>query len=161
MDQLYGMTLTLERAKAARGRRLSSSGESRASVGRKLFPWAAGVTCWTDFAALFQTLEPHLPEGPETERTAMIRPARCVPREFDRTAQRFCMTLLDRKGRELNLEVAYRAHEQDLVRTLERITEDLKKGGGDGCAFLCLVRLEGEGLTLYPIEYYAEWGNGE
>jgi len=160
MDQLYGLVLTLERGRATQDRRLSASEDSRAAAGNALPPWEAlpEELCWRDFSALFQALESHLLDGPETERVALVRPARCVPEEFDRTAQLFRMLLLDGAGRVLPLEARYDAHSKALIQTLEKISQTIEDAPGRP-AFLGLVRLEGEGLVLYPIEYYADWGD--
>lgn len=156
MDQLYGLRLTLERGKATRDRRLSSSEDCRAMAGDSLQPWEAlpEEVCWTDFAKLFQALEPHLLEGAETDRTVLVRPSRWVPQKFDKTAQLFRMLLLDTKGRVLPLEVRFSAQSKALVELLEKIAQTPQ----ENTAFLGLLRLEGEGLTFYPIEYYSDWG---
>ena len=156
MDQLYGLRLTLERGKATRDRRLSSSEDCRAMAGDSLQPWEAlpEEVCWTDFAKLFQALEPHLLEGAETDRTVLVRPSRWVSQKFDKTAQLFRMLLLDTKGRVLPLEVRFSAQSKALVELLEKIAQTPQ----ENTAFLGLLRLEGEGLTFYPIEYYSDWG---
>jgi len=160
MDGLYGLTLRLERGRAAAGGRLSSSEESRAVVTGSAQPWQVlpREVCWEDFAQMFRAVEPYLLEGTENQRLVLLRPARCLPRAFDRTDQRFRLDLADREGRTLPLEVRYRASEQALVRTLEGIVRGLEERPEEVPAFLCLIRLEGEGLTLYPVEVYDHWG---
>lgn len=160
MDQLYGLTISLERGRATRDRRLSASEESFAAVGAPIQPWQAlpPELCWDDFSQLARALEPHLLEGAEVDRVALVRPASCVPRQFDRTAQRFRLDLADEAGRTLPLEVRYRAEEEALVAMLERLAERLEEKPEQVPAFLGLFRLTGEGLSLYPIEIYDGWG---
>ena len=64
------------------------------------------------------------------------------------------MLLLDGEGRVLPLEVRYSAQSKALVELLEKIAQKPR----ENTAFLGLLRLEGEGLTLYPIEFYSDWG---
>lgn len=160
MDQLYGVLLTLEDCKATADGRLSSTESAHAVIGPNRKPWEAlpPELCWTDFAAMYDELSPHLLWGPETERLVLLRPARCEARAFDKTAQKFRMLLYDAGGRALPLEVQYRAEEKALVQTLEQLAKEIEKKPGG--AFLCLARLAGEDLTLYPVEYYAKWRCG-
>lgn len=160
MDQLYGVLLTLEDCKATADGRLSSTEAAHAVIGPNRKPWEAlpPELCWTDFSAMFQYLAPHLLWGAETERVVLVRPAKCEAQAFDKTAQRFRMLLRDEAGRTLPLEVRYRAEEKALVQTLETLAKTI--GDKPGGAFLVLVRLAGEDLTLYPIEYYADWRCG-
>ena len=102
---------------------------------------------------MYDHLSPRLLWGPETERVVLVRPARCEAQAFDKTAQKFRMLLYDAGGRVLPLEVQYRAEENALVKTMEKLAEEYKPGG----AFLCLARLAGEDVTLYPIEYFKKW----
>lgn len=159
MDQLYGLRVTLERGKATRDRRLSSSEVSRAVIGERLQPWEVlpQEICWEDFTAMFQALEPRLLEGAETDRVVLVRPCGCAPQKFDRTDQLFRLLLRDRAGHALPVEVRYRAEEKALIQALEALVRQL--GEKPPPAFLGLLRLEGEGLILYPVEYYFEWGD--
>ena len=158
MDQLYNLLLTLEKGKATTDGRLSSSESSRGVLGANRKPWEVfpPELCWEDFAEMFQYLEPHLLEGTETERVVLLKPAAYKTQAFDRTNQLFQMLLADRKGRTIPLEVRYRAEESALVQTLEVLAKNIEKHPGG--AFLALARLSGENLSLYPIEYYSDWG---
>ena len=160
MDQLYNLTLTLNNGKATSDRRLSSSEESRGTIGASRKPWEVFPLelCWTDFSAMFQHLEPHLLDGPETERVVFLRPAACKAEAFDKTNQLFRMLLSDQDGRTVPLEVRYRAEEKALVQTLESLAKNIERHPGG--VFLALARLSGENLSLYPIEYYSDWGCG-
>lgn len=162
MDQLYGCTITLEGGKVSKDRRLSASEESRAAAGGKVQPWEAlpPELCWEDFSALFRAVEPFLLEGAETDRLVLVRPSACAAREFDGTRQLFRMELLDGEGRVLLLEARYWAEEKELIQVLERLARRLEEEPERVPAFLGLVRLEGEGLSLYPIEYWFDWGCG-
>ncbi len=160
MDQLYNLTLSLDHGKATADRRLSSSEESRGTVGANGKPWEVfpPELCWTDFSAMFQYLEPYLLEGPETDRVVFLRPAACKTEAFDKVNQQFRMTLSDSAGRTVPLEVRYRAEAKSLVQTLEALSKNIEEHPGG--VFLALARLSGENLSLYPIEYYSEWGCG-
>ncbi len=155
MDQLYDVLLTLEDCKATADGRLSSTESAHAVIGPNRKPWEVlpPELCWTDFSAMYDHLSPRLLWGPETERVVLVRPARCEAQAFDKTAQKFRMLLYDAGGRVLPLEVQYRAEENALVKTMEKLAEEYKPGG----AFLCLARLAGEDVTLYPIEYFKKW----
>ncbi|MCI9481969.1 MAG: hypothetical protein HFF88_06325, partial [Oscillibacter sp.] len=146
--------------KATSDRRLSSSEESRGTIGASRKPWEVfpQELCWTDFSAMFQHLEPHLLDGPETERVVFLRPAACKAEAFDKTNQLFRMLLSDQDGRTVPLEVRYRAEEKALVQTLESLAKNIERHPGG--VFLALARLSGENLSLYPIEYYSDWGCG-
>ena len=61
-------------------------------------------------------------------------------------------------GRTVPLEVRYRAEEKALVQTLESLAKNIERHPGG--VFLALARLSGENLSLYPIEYYSDWGCG-
>ena len=66
------------------------------------------------------------------------------------------MLLTDAGGRTLPLEVRYRAEESSLVQTLEALAKNIEQSPGG--VFLALARLSGEDLSLYPVEYYSDWG---
>lgn len=159
MAHLYGQELELRGGRAARGRRLSSSGQSRAALLGPLSPWDAlpQERQYQDFSLLFRDLRPALPDGPEADRVALLLPRECDPPDFDRVQQAFRLTLRDVRGRSLRLEVKYRKEEERVVDTLERFAESLKQTGGRP-AFLGICYLEGEELKLYPIEIYRDWG---
>ncbi len=159
MAHLYGQELELRGGRAARGRRLSSSGQSRAVLLGPLSPWDAlpQERQYQDFSLLFRDLRPALPDGPEADRVALLLPRECDPPDFDRVQQAFRLTLRDVRGRSLRLEVKYRKEEERVVDTLERFAESLKQTGGRP-AFLGICYLEGEELKLYPIEIYRDWG---
>lgn len=158
MDQLYGLTIVLGKCKATADRRLSSTESAHGEILSQKRPWEIfpPELCWDDFSELFQYLEPHLLEGTELERLVFLRPAVCKPQAFDRTNQLFRMLLSDAEGRTLPLEVRYRAEESALVQTLEVLADNIEKSPGG--AFLALAQLSGEDLSLYPVEYYSDWG---
>lgn len=159
MARLYGVSIELRDGRAARGRRLSSSGESRAAVTGSLDPWDAlpPERQYTDFSRLLRDLRPHLPDGPEADRVALLLPRFCGAPSFDRVSQTFCLPLWDAKLRRLVLEVRYRKEEQAVVDALERFAEKAVRRRKQS-AFLVLCSLDGDALRFYPIEVYAGWG---
>lgn len=159
MSLLYGMEIELRGGRATRGRRLSSSEQSRAVTVNSLKPWNAmpKERQYTDFSRLFGDLRPHLPDGPEAERVALLLPRSCGVPEFDRAGQIFRLPLRDRLGRRLLVEVRYRKEEKGVVDALERFAEKWKRKRGRP-AFLGICYLDGENLKLYPIEIYQVWG---
>lgn len=159
MARLYGVSIELRDGRAARGRRLSSSGESRAAVTGSLDPWDAlpPERQYTDFSRLLRDLRPHLPDGPEADRVALLLPRFCGAPSFDRVSQTFRLPLWDAKLRRLVLEVRYRKEEQAVVDALERFAEKAARRRKQS-AFLVLCSLDGDALRFYPIEVYAGWG---
>lgn len=159
MARLYGASIELRDGRAARGRRLSSSGESRAAVTGSLDPWDAlpPERQYTDFSRLLRDLRPHLPDGPEADRVALLLPRFCGAPSFDRVSQTFRLPLWDAKLRRLVLEVRYRKEEQAVVDALERFAEKAARRRKQS-AFLVLCSLDGDALRFYPIEVYAGWG---
>lgn len=156
---LYGMEIELRGGRATRGRRLSSSEQSRAVALDSLKPWNAlpRERQYIDFSRLFGDLRPHLPDGPEADRVALLLPRSCGVPEFDRAGQIFRLPLRDRLGRRLLVEVRYRKEEKGVVDALERFAEKWKRKRGRP-AFLGICYLDGEDLKLYPIEIYQVWG---
>lgn len=159
MSLLYGMEIELRGGRATRGRRLSSSEQSRAVAVDSLKPWNAmpKERQYADFSRLFGDLRPHLPDGPEADRVALLLPRSCGVPAFDRANQIFRLPLRDRLGRKLLVEVRYRKEEKKVVDALERFAEKWKQKRGRP-AFLGICYLDGENLKLYPIEIYQVWG---
>lgn len=159
MSLLYGMEIELRGGRATRGRRLSSSEQSRAVTVDSIKPWNAmpEERQYTDFSRLFGDLRPHLPDGPEADRVALLLPRSCGVPEFDRAGQIFRLPLRDRLGRRLLVEVRYRKEEKGVVDALERFAEKWKRKRGRP-AFLGICYLDGEDWKLYPIEIYQVWG---
>ena len=159
MARLYGVSIELRDGRAARGRRLSSSGESRAAVTGFLDPWDAlpPERQYTDFSRLLRDLRPHLPDGPEADRVALLLPRFCGAPSFDRVSQTFRLPLWDAKLRRLVLEVRYSKVVQAVVDALDRFAEKAVRRRKQS-AFLVLCSLDGDALRFYPIEVYAGWG---
>lgn len=158
MDQFYNLTFVLGKCKATADGRLSSTEGAHGEVLSQKRPWEIfpPELCWDDFSKMFQHLEPRLLNGTELERLVFLRPAVCTPQEYDKTNQLFRMLLTDAGGRTLPLEVRYRAEESSLVQTLEALAKNIEQSPGG--VFLALARLSGEDLSLYPVEYYSDWG---
>ena len=157
LGQAWNCGLNLSGAKASRDRALSATEQCRAVLlGRqnpdRVIP--AKAVC-TDFEWLLR--ERSGPHDPEVERLAVVRPARCLPQDYDQVRQVFSIRLVDGAGRDLFLEVHYKKEEEKVVEALEQLARRLRRKPDFRPVFFGLIYREEDRLKLYPIEYFAEW----
>ena len=158
LHQAWNASLDLTGAKATCTGNLSASEQCQATLlghsnpGR-VYP---GEQVYTDFGLLFA--QRSLPNTPERERLAVVRPQRCQPQPYDTVQQRFTLRLLDGEGRDLWLEVRYKKEEAKVVGLLEQLADKLSRDPHLAPVFFGVVFRENDRLKLYPIEFFTEWG---
>ncbi len=158
LHQAWNVSLDLTGAKATYAGNLSASDRCQATLlghsnpGR-VYP---GEQVYTDFGLLFA--QRSLPNTPERERLAVVRPRRCQPQPYDTVQQRFTLRLLDGEDRDLWLEVRYKKEEAKVVGLLEQLADKLSRDPRLAPVFFGVVFRESDRLKLYPIEFFTEWG---
>lgn len=160
MENLAAVRLRLNGAKVNRSGRLSSSSETKAEVTdeQKLKMSDINCCCYTDFGILFsQVILPGLKgwlyerQDSEVAGLVFIKPHSCEKAVFDRTSQRFSLSVMDENGKEIIIQVTFSRHEAYTIRYLERLAKRLEERPGDIPYFLGRVYLEEGRVRMYPV----------
>lgn len=157
-EELSQLEFELSGARAAAGRRLSASQETRGQLlgSRNLETPAFAESIVWDYEKLlrerFQPGEAREKGG----RLALVGAAGWEEPVFDRVAQRFSWELHDEKGRSLEVRVKYTKKEQLTIQFLERLESRLRGQKRESAVFFGALYLEEGRLCLYPIEFYPQ-----
>lgn len=175
LSELAASRLCLKGAKADARRRLSSSAETKGErMGvRILTEELLKNWYYEDFLSLFQERIPVCDtkkedgweQEPQSGEPVFIRPADMGQAAFSDTEQVFSLPLLDERGREVIVEVAYSKRESETIRYLERFVSRWQQAA---CAeksvtdkerlpcFLGRIYLHKGRIRMYPLALFAE-----
>ena len=118
-------------------------------------PWlvVGGDSVCADFSSLVEKSAPILRE---IDRLVVLKPEKVELRRFDMVEQVFSMGLFDGQGRDIRLEVRYCAQEEGIVRMLEKLAREVRRGARPP-VFFGVVYREDDLLKFYPIEFFTDW----
>ena len=130
MEDLLRVRIHLEGAKCDGRRRLSSSQDTRGEVAGERKLELSDIEEWyyEDFGKLYreQIEKPkkwliNQEELQEGVNLVYVQPDSCAKAEFSGTGQMLSMSLFDKAGSELVIEVAYSKQESGTIKYLEKI----------------------------------------
>ena len=161
----WGMPCTLRKAWCCaldlKGPKVNDSGNLSATKDTEAVylgsakPWlvVGKESVYRDFAEL---VEKSAPNRREIDRLVVIRPEKVELRRFDMTEQVFSMGLFDGQGRDIRLEVRYSAQEEGVIRMLEDLAREVRRGAKPP-VFFGTVHREDDLIKFYPIEFFTDW----
>lgn len=154
LKKLSGVKLRLENARADERNRLSSGQETKGEVLGESDCGISNISNWfyDDFAELFaqRILKKDAESGP-----VFLKPEKWDSAVFSEVDQMLFLSLWDRAGKEVILEIPYSKKEADSIRFLERLTKKREGHGGreaDSPVFLGKVYLRENRIRLYPLQ---------
>lgn len=165
-EQLQSLSFRLLNARAASGRRLSVSQESRGEVtgSRSHEQEEIRRMVWWDYEKLLldSFREEETASGTASgtqksrgERLALVGAVRWDEACFDQVRQRFSWNMYDGKGRRLAICLNYTRQEKLVIGLLERLEQRLRgRPRGTVVFFGSFYTDEEGGLCLYPIEFF-------
>lgn len=156
-EQLTKIEFQLTGAKAAGGRRLSVSKETKSEmIGmRNLADAAVRKLIYQDYRQLLDALFSNgsSPNG-TGERLALVAAAEVGQSSFDSIRQTFQMNLYDQEHRSLPMTVQYTNEEKLTIQILERLEKRLKNHHKKPPLFFGRLYLNEGQMHLYPIEFF-------
>lgn len=160
IEDLATVRLRLEGAKVNDTGRLSASGETKGEIvgERKLLLQEIRHCCYKDFKELFDKVLMPAKQGwlYDSREGAMdnfvfLQPTSLGEAIFEKATQRLSLLLLDEKGNEVIIEMAYSKQEASAIRYLERISKRLVDSKEEIPYFLGTVYLKESKIMMYPV----------
>ena len=155
LRKAWNCALDLKGPRVNDSRNLSATKDSEAVFLGSAKPWLVvqkdSVT--TDFSGLVEKCDPN---RREVDRLVVLKPQKVERRKFDNVQQLFSMGLYDAAGRDIRLEVRYSEKEKGVVRMLEELDRQIRRGAKPP-VFFGFVQREEDLVKFYPIEYFSDW----
>lgn len=153
-QQMQSLVFELQNARAASGRRLSVSQESRGEATAVRSPDLEEIRemiYWDYEKVVLDCMGQK-----ETENSlALVGAVRWDEAFFDKVKQRFSWNMYDEKGRRLSIAMNYTKEEKLIINLLERLEQRLRKQQPGAIVFLGSFYVDEEGRPcLYPIEFF-------
>lgn len=153
-EQMQSLVFDLQNAKAASGRRLSVSQETRGeAVGVRSgdLEEIREMIYWDYEKLVLDCLKEKEVENP----LALVGALSWDEASFDKIEQRFSWNMYDQKGRRLSVALNYTSKEALVIRLLERLEQRLKRRQPGAIVFFGSFYRDQEGRgCLYPIEFF-------
>ena len=150
LESLARVRLLLRGAKCDAGGRLSSSQETRGEILGKSQLTAAGLGGWyyREYDRLFAEQIPELGKSPRTghPRLVFVQAADFEQGRFNKITQKLELSVWDKAGRQVLVELPYSKRDESSIRYLERLKEK------QAPCFLGRVYLRDSQVCLYPVD---------
>jgi len=155
LRKAWNCALDLKGPRVNDSRNLSATQDSEVVYLGSVKPWLVvrKESICDDFTEL---VEKSYSNNREIDRLVVLKPEKAELRPFDPVAQLFSMDLYDKAGRDIRLQVRYSEMEEGVVRMLEGLEQQLRRGHRPP-VFFGEVSREEDRITLYPIEFFADW----
>lgn len=153
-QQMQSLVFELQNARAASGRRLSVSQESRGEATAVRSPDLEEIRemiYWDYEKVVLDCIEQK-----ETENSlALVGAVHWDNASFDKVKQRFSWNMYDEKDRRISIAMNYTKEEKLIINLLERLEQRLRKQPPGAIVFLGSFYVDEEGRPcLYPIEFF-------
>ena len=155
LRKAWNCALDLKGPRVNDSRNLSATKDSEAVYLGSAKPWLVveRESVCTDFSTLVERSNPN---KREIDRLVVIKPQKVELRKFDSVEQLFSMGLYDDAGRDIRLGVRYSEKEEGVIRMLEELERQVRRGQRPPVFFGAVYREENL-LKFYPIEYFTDW----
>ena len=155
LRKAWNCALDLKGPRVNDSRNLSATKDSEAIYLGSAKPWLVvdKTSICADFSELVEKSNPKLRE---IERLVVLKPEKVELRKFDSVEQLFSMGLYDAAGRDIRLEVRYSQKEEGVIKMLEKLERQVRRGAKPPVFFGTVYREENL-LKFYPIEFFTDW----
>lgn len=155
LRKAWNCALDLKGPRVNDSKNLSATKDSEAIYLGSAKPWLVvdQTSICTDFCTLVEKSNPKLLE---VDRLVVLKPERVELRKFDSVEQLFSMGLYDAAGRDIRLEVRFSQKEEKVIRMLEKLERQIRRGAKPPVFFGTVYREENL-LKFYPIEFFTDW----